>query len=311
MTCIAVTRIKNEADIIEAFVRHHAKYFDHIVVSDDGSTDASFEILKKLRSIGLPLTVLNEPCVGFEQSRLMTSLMRKAFEEFDADWVAPLDADEFIELPPSATLEDILPNEGESPVEVPWSNFAWSRHDEEINELNPVIRLQQRLPALHAMKKIVVPATVGRDQNVILWTGNHGLNLKSVPVPNIKCEPINLCHYPIRSVAQFKRKVIITHLQLLAYFGSKSGLGMQYNEPFELLKNASADDFRYAMEKLSRRYSPPADAPEFEQAPALAPLHYLGGSLEFTTPDQEVLPHVLHYAQAAVEKIFKQARDVR
>jgi N-acetylglutamate synthase/N-acetylornithine aminotransferase len=46
MICIAVTRIKNEADIIEAFVRHHAHYFDAILVSDDASTDDSLPILE-------------------------------------------------------------------------------------------------------------------------------------------------------------------------------------------------------------------------------------------------------------------------
>jgi glycosyltransferase involved in cell wall biosynthesis len=92
MICVAVTRIKNEADIIEAFVRHHARYFDAIVVSDDGSTDSSFDILQKLKAQGMPLTLLRQPSVGFEQSRFMTLLIRRAFTEPGADWVGPLDA---------------------------------------------------------------------------------------------------------------------------------------------------------------------------------------------------------------------------
>ena len=41
--------------------------------------------------------VLRQRTVGYEQSRHMTRLMHMAVDQFGADWVVPLDADEFIE----------------------------------------------------------------------------------------------------------------------------------------------------------------------------------------------------------------------
>jgi hypothetical protein len=90
MKLVAVTRVKNEIDIIEAFVRHHIRYFDKLIILDDGSDD-TYNVLKSLRAAGLPLVLLRDPVVGYEQSRYMTLLLRMAVYQFGADWVAPID----------------------------------------------------------------------------------------------------------------------------------------------------------------------------------------------------------------------------
>src|SRR5262249_25267225 len=75
MKLIAISRVKNEADIIEAFVRHHAQHFDTLIVLDDGSTDSTYGILQSLLAEGIPLTLLREASVGNEQARYMTRLL--------------------------------------------------------------------------------------------------------------------------------------------------------------------------------------------------------------------------------------------
>jgi glycosyltransferase involved in cell wall biosynthesis len=311
MICVAVTRIKNEEDIIEAFVRHHAHYFDAILISDDGSTDSTREILRLLQSEGLPLIVFDEPWVGFEQSRFMTSLMHKAFNEFGADWVAPLDADEFIELAESKVLADALPKGSDHLVEIPWSNFVWSPAENRSDEINPVVRMRWRMPSGQAMTKVLVPATIGRDDSAALWTGSHGLNRGSIPVSAIACDQISLCHYPVRSVAQFARKVIVTHLQFTTYFGPNSGVGFQYEEPFKLLKSGRDGDFPESMEAQSRRYSLRPDAIPADEEPSLAPLRYLGGPLQFTPAGGAFLPQTLEYAGRLAERAFAVAQELK
>src|SRR3982074_612552 len=108
MNLVAVSRVKNEIDIIEAFVRHHARHFDRIVL-DDGSTDGTYEALQTLQEAGLPVVPLREPSVGYEQNLYMTRLLRMAFDQFGADSVAPLDADVFVEPAPGASLAHMLP----------------------------------------------------------------------------------------------------------------------------------------------------------------------------------------------------------
>src|SRR5215210_7337582 len=142
---VAISRVKNEADIIEAFVRHHSFYFDQIIVLDHGSSDATYEILGALQREGLPLVVFREASIGYDQNRYMTKLLHCAVSQFGADWVAPLDADEFIEPPPDLGLANILPREPAGPLTLGWNNFVWRKEDQG-NEINPVLRLKLRMP---------------------------------------------------------------------------------------------------------------------------------------------------------------------
>jgi hypothetical protein len=75
------------------------------------------------------------------------------------------------------------------------------------------------------------------------------------------------------------------------------------------LKAGSFEEFQDAMKSLSWRYSPPSGVREAEEVPILAPLHYVGGSLEFTVAKEAVLPHLLSYAEALADRTFVLARD--
>ena len=57
MRLVGVSMVRNEADIIEAFVRHNAAVLDALVVVDHGSVDGTREILFALRDEGLPLAI--------------------------------------------------------------------------------------------------------------------------------------------------------------------------------------------------------------------------------------------------------------
>ena len=53
MKLVAIARVKNELDIIEAFVRHHVQHFDKLIVLDDGSSDGTYEVLHQLQSLSI------------------------------------------------------------------------------------------------------------------------------------------------------------------------------------------------------------------------------------------------------------------
>jgi len=93
---VLVSMVKNEADIIESFVRHSLTYADELIVADHQSSDATWDILQKLRVEGLPLTLHRLYRVELAHREVMNRLTREAITEHGAELVLPFDADEFL-----------------------------------------------------------------------------------------------------------------------------------------------------------------------------------------------------------------------
>jgi hypothetical protein len=49
MKIVTVSTIRNEADIIESFVRYHIQFVDRMIITNHRSADASGKILQALR----------------------------------------------------------------------------------------------------------------------------------------------------------------------------------------------------------------------------------------------------------------------
>ena len=96
MRIIAISMVKNEMDVVESFVRHTLSFADGMLVANHESTDRTGEILEALRKEGLPLQVFPHHSIAQDQGNVMTVLLRRAVSELHADFVLPLDADEFL-----------------------------------------------------------------------------------------------------------------------------------------------------------------------------------------------------------------------
>src|SRR4029077_1502167 len=85
--------VKDEADVIEAVLRHiAAQGVDGIIVADNDSDDATALILDEL--VGeLPLHWQHDPDPAYYQSAKMTAMANQA-HSYGATWVWPCDADE-------------------------------------------------------------------------------------------------------------------------------------------------------------------------------------------------------------------------
>ncbi|WP_170979214.1 glycosyltransferase family 2 protein [Roseomonas sp. HF4] len=95
--------IRNEADILPQFLGHCAALFDGVLVADHLSVDGTREILAAATQ-QMPLTWWNFPHRARTQDLVVSALVEQAFS-LGADWVFPLDADEF---PAVATRADLL-----------------------------------------------------------------------------------------------------------------------------------------------------------------------------------------------------------
>ena len=125
MRLVAATRILNEQDIVEAFVRHTAAFVDHHVLLDNGSIDGTLDILGKLRGEGLQVSLYGTASLSFNEVESGTFLFRTAVTAHGADWVLMLDTDEFIDgRHIGASLRDYLAWVSSSLEAQSWSAIA-------------------------------------------------------------------------------------------------------------------------------------------------------------------------------------------
>jgi glycosyltransferase involved in cell wall biosynthesis len=311
MKLVAVSRVRNEADIIEAFVRHHAVYFGKLIVLDDGSSDGTYEALQSLRAEGLPLVVLQAPAVGYEQSRYMTRLLRIAVDQFGADWIVPLDADEFIEPEAGKTLADALGGQEEKLFSLAWHNFEWRPEYDDNPELNPVVKQRFRLPPRSDFNKLIVPASIV-DETTQLLPGNHHYVRNGEPFAVRPLQSINLGHFPIRSVQQYASKIAIGYLKYLAMPDWDRHLGFHYIEPFKALLTSGLDALKERMLMDSRHYSMTNEMRHnLATVPQDEPLRYQGGALKLALSNSPSLQNILNYAEAITRDRADMSRRIR
>ncbi|HYC71634.1 MAG TPA: glycosyltransferase family 2 protein [Opitutaceae bacterium] len=274
MKLAAVSIIKNEADIVEAFVRHTRAWTDLHLVFDHASTDGTREILCRLVAEGLPLRLYTDDALGNLQQFRSNHLARLAVAEFGADWVIPLDADEILVAPDRPALEAVLGSPGtDRPVSLPMANY-YPTSDEPAAEPNPVRRLVHRSSLAGATRKIAIPAALARDPGIEAGKGNHALYRDGTPVPDRPAPPgFHLAHFALRSIGQQVLRVVTAELQKLGRGRAHAGLDVHYRLGFQLL----ADRPDLFVETL---FSSPATL-ERDPAP------YRGGPLRYSASAED------------------------
>ncbi len=99
--------VRDEEDIVEANLDFHLSFgVDFVVATDNGSSDATPEILRRYEKDGV-LHLIREPSQDYSQHRWVTRMARMAASRFGADWVINNDADEFW-IPRASSLTEAL-----------------------------------------------------------------------------------------------------------------------------------------------------------------------------------------------------------
>jgi hypothetical protein len=301
MKLVAISRVKNEADIIEPFIRHHAHTFDVHVVLDDGSSDGTWEMLQELEREGLSLVLIRQPSVGYRQRQYMTGLMRLAAGRLDADWVVPLDADEFLETSGGINLAELLRDREPRVFTIPWNNFVWSPEQDEHRQPNPVLRMRLRMPASPAPhNKVLIPTRWPLEQ-LELTQGSHAVLHNGQPLPADALDGVRLCHFPVRTKSQFAGKIAIGYLQYATMPDWNRRDGFHYIESYRLLKEAP-EQFYQSLPAQSRRYGLYPTDPDSGR-PTDDPLRYLGGDLVHGVERRSELSTVLEQAEALATRL--------
>jgi glycosyl transferase family 2 len=211
MKLVMTLLARDEADIVDAQIAFHLNAgVDYVVATDHASRDGTTEILERYRREGY-LRLFREEDVEYREVEWRTRMARLAAQELDADWVLNSDADEFW-WPRGDSLREVLssipPRYGI--VRAFWRPFVPRRDDgtffaERMTaRLSPEAAIHDPTSQFRPNSKIIHRAhadlTVGR--------GNHGIEGVSLQ-PLRGWYPVELFHFPLRSLAQVERKASI------------------------------------------------------------------------------------------------------
>lgn len=245
MKLVSISTIKNEADIIESFIRYHTKIFDLMIILDNGSTDDTIKILEELMKEELPFVLLHDTDRYFEIHDKYRCLLKKSINEYDADIICPLDADEFISSNdgnPRKIIEKIPPK---SFYTAKWKTFVPTDEDD-INERFVPKRIQHvRDESFERLGKIVITKELVNDYDVTFELGNHTLKIDEKhksEIKNIRDSGLRIAHYPLRSINHTMAKVLTNYPNSLARKVIKKGSSHHYTIMFNKIKETGSLD---------------------------------------------------------------------
>jgi glycosyltransferase involved in cell wall biosynthesis len=189
--------VKDEADIIDYTIRQLAEQVDAIIVSDNGSTDGTYEAVASNPAVTL---VVRDAEVGYWQDRKTTALAQAALRA-GHEWVLPCDADEFWYAPDGRTISDYL--DGTAP-DVRIVTGALFNHLptalDDAEESNPFRRIEWRQRSHGALPKVCARLT----PDLQIHMGNHGATFdgRGLTVPGLIVR-----HFSWRDEEQYVRKI--------------------------------------------------------------------------------------------------------
>ncbi len=193
---VAVTMVRDEEDVIGYTLSHLlAEGVDHIIVSDNRSTDCTPRILQAFEATN-QVTVLQDEEVGYYQSEKMTRLAHMAYG-MGADWVLPFDADE-LWYSEEGTVAEVLAD-CDADVVKATEHKHWPTTSDP-DQPNPFLAMPYKEPTPNRLAKVAFRAS----PTTMVHMGNHDVDSAG---PTRIGDLLQMRHFPYRSFPQFCRKV--------------------------------------------------------------------------------------------------------
>lgn len=289
MRIVGVSRILDEADIVEAFIRHHASLLDLHILLDNGSSDGTVDILRALHAEGIELQVYQNASPVFSEALHNTGLYRLALQE-GADWVPFLDADELLCIRGPQSLAETLDL---APPSIACLRVDAFRYRPGSAPEHPLDGLGRREPESH-MSKIIArrldPARIN------IYAGNHGAFVDGVWDGGLSQDRLFLAHVQQRSPLQTARRTILGRMKVIA-----SGAAIAEDANVHIIP-----DFQ-ALKTDARRWLDAASAESTDSVEEAVP--YRGTPLRYTPPPDE-LARLLQLFAARGERLAKSHGDI-
>jgi hypothetical protein len=161
--------------------RHNLAVLDRMLVVDHGSMDGTSQILASLVREGLAVDAVRDDARGYPLQATIVALTRRAFADHAADFVVPLDSDEFLKVRSRAHLESAL-------AELPPSHHArmeWLTYVPPFGagaSTLTALRTARRVAAeRHGLTKVIVARSFASQPAATIELGAHNVH---APVPS-------------------------------------------------------------------------------------------------------------------------------
>lgn len=270
MKIASISMVKNEADIIESFVRHTLRIVDVMYIMDHQSTDNTWMLLQKLKSEGLPLVLDRYMETAYSQSAITTDLMWRSVKD-GADLVVPLDADEFIVSDvPDFTAKDcrMLLETLDMELLHAWKHILYF-FDDAAEEVFPLKRKLCRWEVVDGKRagsggkiagKVILSKEIINSWQMSIGMGNHYVVVKDKDAEKIyngkTLKGIHLAHFAYRSEVQLQSKGVVGWLHTVSRYSSMTDKAFHWQKIFcqtmaeknDLLSERKSEDRLEAVE---------------------------------------------------------------
>lgn len=258
-TTLSLSMVKNEQDIIEAFVRHNIRLLDYMVIVENGSVDATGQILLQLAEEFDNLILAEEDGFAYNQSERMTRWLSEYQVRFGADYVFALDADEFLDVHGDVPFHSVLQEIPEGGYGlIPWCTYVLTPEADHAGIADPLramnFRRSQELPPRF---KSVIRLDGKSAEDLEITQGNHAVRSKSGrDIAGKRLDGLQLLHYPLRTFDQAKAKSVVGWMAYVAIDPrvSETKKGDQWRVNFDAFVSGKAIDHR-ALCEMSMLYT--------------------------------------------------------
>lgn len=240
---ITLSMIKNEADIVETFVRFTLNFASKMVFIDNGSTDGSTEILKALAEEGLPIEIHMEAHRFYDQYFLENQYIRKIAEENQFDFLIPLDVDEFL-ASDGNVLEQLETLPSDQVTMLNWRTYCLLSDQGEGFFLDRIIHVRRNEDQVFT--KVILPFDILRDKRIFVTMGHHDIECETEIMRYVP-DGIYMAHFPVRCMEQIRLKIyqgIIAQLMSSCH----RVVAFHWKKIHEELKEGVFDLVKYSME---------------------------------------------------------------
>ncbi len=240
---LTMTMVKNEADIIEIFVRYTLSFAEKMVFIDNGCTDNTISILRALINEGLNIELYYEADVLHEQYIIENKYLYKILDDIEFDFILPLDADEFLSSDQNL-FECIEKLNMDSVSLLKWRTYVLTENRENKKIFFDEIKTH-RINESITFTKVIIPSRIVKEKEIFIKNGHH-LVESNKPVKQIESKSLFIAHYPVRSQEQIQSKIYQGAISQLLSSYSKV-VAFHWSDIYHDMRTGDFDLIKYSL----------------------------------------------------------------